>query len=174
MASVRATKIRLSSLAVLRPNSRSPGKCLPFIYTMARCTGYCVPTYERIGGPRELSIGVLSAKYGLIGAVAPIENYDQRMTIDRAASLRPQVTTTLSGLVKQDTQVHLVLGKDYLQSIDSGALDKRAHVHCVEGGIGIKLQQFSNLLSSFPSAPRRVPNHLGRKQAPTVLPAGLG
>jgi hypothetical protein len=104
--------------------------------------------------PKELSIGVLSAKHGLIGSLAPIENYDQRMTIDRATSLRPQVTTTLSGLVKQNTQVHLVLGKDYLHSIDSGALDKRASVHCVEGGIGIKLQQFSNLLSSFPSAPR--------------------
>ena len=60
--------------------------------------------------PKELSIGVLSAKHGLIGSLAPIENYDQRMTIDRAASLRPQVTTTLSGLVKQNTQVHLVLG----------------------------------------------------------------
>ncbi len=104
--------------------------------------------------PKQLSIGVLSAKYGLIGSVAPIETYDQRMTTDRAASLRSQVTTTLSGLVKQDTQVHLVLGKDYLQSIDSGALDKRANVHCVEGGIGVKLQQFSNLLSSFPPAPR--------------------
>lgn len=104
--------------------------------------------------PRDLSIGVLSAKYGLIGAVAPIEAYDQRMTSDRAASLRSQVTTTLSGLVGKNTNVHLVLGKDYLQSIDSGMLDKRAQVRCVEGGIGIKLQQFSNLLASFPATRR--------------------
>ena len=104
--------------------------------------------------PKELSIGVLSAKHGLIGSLAPIEHYDERMTMDRAASLRPQVTTTLSGLIKQKTEVHLVLGKDYLHSIEAGALDKRASVHCVEGGIGMKLQQFSNLLSSFPSGPR--------------------
>lgn len=104
--------------------------------------------------PKKLSIGVLSAKYGLIGSVAPIEAYDQSMTIDRAASLRPQVTTTLAGLVNQHQQVHLVLGKHYLQTIDASALDKRAEVRCVEGGIGIRLQQFSNLLSSFPATPR--------------------
>ena len=40
--------------------------------------------------PERLNISVLSAKYGLIGSVAPIRHYDQRMTADRAERARAQ------------------------------------------------------------------------------------
>lgn len=103
---------------------------------------------------KDLSIGVLSAKYGLIGAVAPIETYDQRMTSDRAAILRTQVNESFSLLAARHQRVHLVLGRDYMQAIDSGLLRERAEVRTVDGPIGEKLHQFSRLLASFPMARR--------------------
>src|SRR5712692_3635441 len=101
--------------------------------------------------PRDLSIGVLSAKYGLIGGVAPIETYDQRMTPDRAAHLRTKVTSSLSTLAQQHGRIHFVLGQDYLEAIDCLALRERTEVECVEGAIGVKLHRLSNLLTSFAS-----------------------
>lgn len=103
---------------------------------------------------KDLSIGVLSAKYGLIGAVAPIESYDQRMTSDRAAILRTQVNESFSLLAARHRRIHLVLGQDYLQAIDSSLLRERAEVRTVEGPIGEKLHHFSRLLASFPMARR--------------------
>ena len=103
---------------------------------------------------KELSIGVLSAKYGFIGAVAPIESYDQRMTPHRAASLRARVTKSLAGLAEKHRRIHLVLGQDYLAAVDSSALRQRAKVESVDGPIGVKLHQFSNLLTTFPTSRR--------------------
>jgi len=103
---------------------------------------------------KDLSIGVLSAKYGLIGAVAPIESYDQRMTSDRAAFLRTEVNESLSLLAEGHRRVHLVLGRDYLQAVDSSLLRERAEVRSADGPIGEKLHQFSRLLASFPTMPR--------------------
>ena len=41
---------------------------------------------ERVWPP-QLDVAVLSAKFGLIGALTEIEDYDQRMTSERAAQL---------------------------------------------------------------------------------------
>jgi Queuine tRNA-ribosyltransferase len=104
--------------------------------------------------PSDLSVGVLSAKYGFVGAVAPIKKYDQRMTPNRAAFLRQDVNESLSALVPQHKRVHLVLGRDYMQAIDSAALQSRAEVSFVEGQIGEKLHYFSKLLYGFSDKPR--------------------
>src|SRR5579885_631674 len=45
--------------------------------------------------PDDLSVAVLSAKYGLIGGLASIEDYDQRMNRDRAFQLSSEATQTL-------------------------------------------------------------------------------
>ena len=44
--------------------------------------------------PRDVSVGVLSAKHGLIGSLAPISYYDLRMSALRANELRGSVTRT--------------------------------------------------------------------------------
>jgi hypothetical protein len=103
---------------------------------------------------KDLSIGVLSAKYGLIGAVAPIETYNQRMTPDRAASMRVRVSASLAALAEQHRRIHFVLGRDYLEAIDCSAIRERANLEYVDGGIGVKLHRFSNLLASFASSRR--------------------
>jgi hypothetical protein len=41
--------------------------------------------------PSPLSIAILSAKHGMIGALASILPYDQRMTSERASQLAPAV-----------------------------------------------------------------------------------
>jgi len=103
---------------------------------------------------KDLSIGVLSAKYGLIGAVAPIKTYDQRMTPNRAAFLRARVTSSLKELAEKHQRIHFVLGRDYLEAIDCSAIRDRADLEYVDGGIGVKLHRFSNLLASFASTRR--------------------
>jgi uncharacterized protein DUF6884 len=103
---------------------------------------------------KNLSVGVLSAKYGLIGAVAPIESYDQRMTAQQAARLRTRVNECLSTLATSHERVHLVLGRDYMQAVDSDRLRAQADVRCVDGPIGMKLHELSTLLTSLPAVRR--------------------
>lgn len=113
--------------------------------------------------PREISIGVLSAKYGLIGGLTPISMYDQRMNAVRAAQHRVQATSTLAEWAKEHTKVSLILGKDYLPALNFEALEALGvNVDLVPGGIGAKRQILGNLLkeSAHPrliSAPKSSP-----------------
>ncbi len=97
--------------------------------------------------PERLNISVLSAKYGLIGSVAPIRHYDQRMTADRARELAPSVNAALLKLVQSNDKVHLILGKDYLKGINTDALSGHAQIEYADGPIGEKLHKFSALLN---------------------------
>lgn len=96
--------------------------------------------------PEHLNISVLSAKYGLIGSVAPIQHYDQRMTPQRAKELAPSVNAALLKLANSNQKIHLILGQDYLQGIDTVALSNHAKLKYAEGPIGEKLHAFSSLL----------------------------
>jgi hypothetical protein len=97
--------------------------------------------------PERLKISVLSAKYGLIGSVAPIRHYDQRMTADRARELAPSVNAALLKLVQSNDKVHLILGKDYLKGINTDAISRHAQIEYADGPIGAKLHKFSTLLN---------------------------
>ena len=60
--------------------------------------GWCVPQLRRWLAPRpELRerVIVLSARHGLLHANQTIDPYDQRMTVERAACLRPLCTSQL-------------------------------------------------------------------------------
>jgi hypothetical protein len=103
---------------------------------------------------KNLSVGVLSAKYGLIGAVAPIETYDQRMTPQQAAHLRTRVNESLLVLAASHERVHLVLGRDYMQAVDLDRLRARTDVQSADGPIGMKLHALSTLLASLPAVRR--------------------
>ncbi|WP_347245713.1 tRNA-guanine transglycosylase DpdA [Thermogutta sp.] len=88
--------------------------------------------------PERLSLAILSAKYGLIGALSPIANYNQRMSAQRADELSPQVAKMLTRWASQHGRIFLFLGKDYARAID-GVLNNRQGVSFPDGGIGRKL-----------------------------------
>lgn len=107
--------------------------------------------------PERLSVAVLSAKYGVIGGLAPIRSYDQRMTAQRAAEMAERVTRTLQGWSAAHRRTDLVLGHTYLGSVGRQFLDLREQVRVVEGSIGIKLNWLHGALRAFGKAPRRRP-----------------
>ena len=109
--------------------------------------------------PDDLSVGILSAEYGLLGGLAPIEQYDRRMTQDRAKALRSKCQETLSYWAKRHSRVHLSLGKDYLPAIlenNDHELEEKISVHT--GPIGVKLSKIRSFLSARSSSIRLKPN----------------
>jgi len=105
--------------------------------------------------PAPLSVAVLSARYGLIGGLAPIADYDQRMNADRARELAPECTDTLARWAEAHDHVSLVMGRDYLPALDlPGASPLSIPSSIIEGPIGVKLNQLSNFLHRLPSALR--------------------
>jgi hypothetical protein len=106
--------------------------------------------------PRSLSLAVLSAQHGLIGAMSPIAIYDQRMTRARADTLRAPVSAALRRLAEPHDNVELVLGQDYVRSLDDDVLANRRH-HFAAGGIGHKLHRLHNFLRELASTERVAP-----------------
>src|SRR5258708_10513961 len=105
--------------------------------------------------PVPLSVAVLSARYGLIGGLAPIEYYDQSMDQHRAAQLIDGSTETLIRWGQSHNQVSLVLGKNYLPALNLNEL----HYHgiqssVIEGQIGEKLHSLRSLLHDLGQEPR--------------------
>jgi hypothetical protein len=105
--------------------------------------------------PGKLSVGVLSAEFGLIGGLAPIPHYDRRMDARRALDLRSKVTETLIEWGESHRNATFILGKDYLPAVNLDALSLRFEV--AAGSIGFKLQRLSNLLADMRSAAIRPP-----------------
>jgi hypothetical protein len=65
-------------------------------------------------------IRIVSAEHGLMAVEQPIEEYDRRMTVERAQELRPAVLATLEALVQCQPvrEVMVVVGQTYLQALD--------------------------------------------------------
>ena len=82
-------------------------KLLPSIFRYDELTYRVLQAYLRTARwPQELSIGIMSAKYGLIGGLTPIENYDQRMDSGRAERLRKTAINTLIDWYKRHQVLH--------------------------------------------------------------------
>lgn len=116
--------------------------------------------------PSSLSIAVLSAKYGMIGGLSPINTYDQRMTPERAAELGTSVTSTLREWGGSHARIDLLLGQDYLHGISPDLLHgKPPMAKVVDGPIGMKLNRLRTMLReilpSRPRQPRQLPK-MGR------------
>jgi len=108
--------------------------------------------------PASLSVAVLSAKFGVIGGLTPIEDYDQRMTAARAETLNPHVTAEVQKLLPEHGRIDLVMGKDYLNSIDFSTFGRASkRIHHAEGGIGYKLGHLYTLLHELPAVKRTYP-----------------
>ncbi|MGO0123077.1 tRNA-guanine transglycosylase DpdA [Desulfothermobacter acidiphilus] len=108
------------------------------------------------GWPSGVKIAVLSAEFGLIGALTPIEFYDRRMTPERAEELKGNVRATMEKWLRSERFRRLVFvgGKDYadlLQSWDCPAGD----LVVSPGFIGQKLNFLSSFLRSYTNGTKR-------------------
>jgi hypothetical protein len=111
--------------------------------------------------PDNLSVAVLSAKYGIIGGLSHITTYDQRMTRHRASELAGTVTETLRHWGPTHRRVNLVLGQDYLRSIHPTLLSSaQPPMLVVKGRIGVKLNRLHDLLREIGKSPRCSPRQL--------------
>jgi hypothetical protein len=114
--------------------------------------------------PEALSLAVLSAKFGLIGGLAQIPYYNQRMTRARASELGPSVTASLQELGAEHRTVDLVLGQDYRETIDLRTAEMTgSSFRFAEGAIGMKLNRLHHLLRDLPHQRRR------RRKQPAIV-----
>ena len=117
--------------------------------------------------PDRLSLAIISAKHGLVGGLSHLKAYNKRMTPTRAAKLSPEVTSTLERLTAFHGEVELIMGKDYLQTIDFNSLSKHEKKFSFVGGsIGLKLNRLHGLLRGFQSQLRMQPCDLPRVGRP--------
>ena len=95
--------------------------------------------------PSELNLLILSAKYGLIEATTLVENYDQKMTRERALALQAPVSTSCDWHLSRDSysQVFINLGRTYMIALaQSKAIPLLGgRVHYANGGIGQKASE---------------------------------
>ncbi|SEM74863.1 hypothetical protein SAMN04489760_1422 [Syntrophus gentianae] len=106
--------------------------------------------------PSNLSVAILSAKYGLVGGFTEIENYNERMTKARAAELVPSCIDTLNTWANWHSSMYFSLGKDYLPAVIPAIENNfNAKVELFGGPIGMKLSQIKGLLEQTRSPVRR-------------------
>ncbi len=98
----------------------------------------------------NLDILILSAKYGLLDSDYPIENYNCKMTRERALALQSEVSVGLdSHLNREDyREIFVNLAKTYLIAIEQSDGIRRAgqRVLYPTGGIGCKMSQMKKWL----------------------------
>jgi cytoplasmic iron level regulating protein YaaA (DUF328/UPF0246 family) len=118
---------------------------------LAAIDRYDGPTYRtlrklRRAGymPKNLDILIISAKYGLLPCQQPADDYEQKMTPERADTLRPSVQRKLKSFIHTKPgaydQVFINLGKTYrriLEGFHWGLLPTLE----ASGGIGLKTSQ---------------------------------
>lgn len=151
-----------------------------------------LPALERYDGPsfrvlrRYLAthpaappdIYILSAKFGLIPADQPIPYYDQRLTPQRAAELRPTVREALGRILarREYEQIYLAVGRDYAQALDdfAGLVPEAALVMVAQGSQGKRLARLHDWLYGqaepvAPIAPKADTRRTGRHQSSVRL-----
>jgi hypothetical protein len=144
--------VRILILACTLTKRHDPGK-------LAAIERYDGPTFRvlrnaRTAGKLEhITVCVLSARYGLLKADEPIEDYDQRLDHDRATVLAPQVATWLDELafqavlaerVGRRVDVYLALPGLYRTLIPQSWIERMepwAAIQWGHGGIGERLAQ---------------------------------
>ena len=104
--------------------------------------------------PKDVSIGVLSARYGLFGILKGIENYDERMDAATAKAKASECSRTLKKWAPDHQKVYLSLGRDYLPAVQPAldGLDNKKEVF--QGPIGLKMSQIKSFLNNTSPNPR--------------------
>lgn len=104
--------------------------------------------------PKDVSIGVLSARHGLFGILKGIENYDERMDAATAQAKASECSRTLEKWAPDHQKVYLSLGRDYLPAVQPALdrLDNKKEVF--QGSIGLKMSQIKSFLNNTSPNPR--------------------
>ena len=103
-------------------------------------------TLRKIGregrDPENLTILIISAKYGLIHCFAEIEPYDEKMTPQRASELRAGIQAKLKPYLQAHkfNQVFINLGKTYRQTLEGFHWGPVSTMEA-SGAIGLKTSQ---------------------------------
>ena len=111
--------------------------------------------------PEDISIAVLSAKYGLIGILKRIANYDKTMDATEAMAMASASWTELSKWAPFHNSIYLCLGKNYLPAVESAITSLGMKHQVFEGGIGKKLNELKTFLSNSTPPIRLTPNLKG-------------
>lgn len=104
--------------------------------------------------PQEISIAVLSAKYGLFGILKGIENYDLEMNSSIAQQKESECFRTLKAW-NNHVSAHVSLGKQYLPAVRPALEKLQIKTEIFHGPIGKKRSQINSLLENT-SRKRRV------------------
>lgn len=104
--------------------------------------------------PDKLDVAVLSAEYGIIGALTEIADYDRRMTPQRALELAPSINQQTAQWTSNYDRIHLCLGKNYLAALPTNHLEKSCKIKFFQGPIGLKRQQLGRFLRSIETEKR--------------------
>lgn len=128
--------------------------------TKRKCEGL-LPAIDRYDGPAyrvlkrflrdhqwplDVSIGILSARHGLFGALKGIEDYDTKMNRSLAEKQAPACRATLKKWADDHDTIHLSLGKEYLPAVQPVLKNLNHKANIFEGPIGIKSQQIKHFL----------------------------
>lgn len=120
---------------------------------------------------------VLSAGFGLIPLDAPIPNYDQRMTAERAEALRSDVLRSLNSLAGRFDDIgrlFVFLGRDYLPAIAGieAHFSPTTVATYATGTFGARLGQLKDWLyddgNARPARPSARPDQTARPRPPTI------
>ena len=100
--------------------------------------------------PENLDVLILSAKYGLMEAGMPAENYDEKMTVARADELRDSVQDALKGFIEKKEggyhQVFINLGRAYMRTLEGFHWGLVSTMEA-SGAIGLKNSQMKAWLA---------------------------
>lgn len=105
--------------------------------------------------PHQLDVAILSARFGLIGALTEIESYDQRMTAERATELAPQVESRLGDWTRKYSRIRICLGKDYLPALPMTEFAQWGRANVFHGPIGEKRRQMREFVVALNAPLRR-------------------
>lgn len=88
----------------------------------------------------DLTLVILSAKFGLLSPKTPIPYYEQRMDKTRQRLLQPSIHRKLTRVLRRKTfdRVFINLGRDYAPTIAN--IEELRHAVWASGGIGQRAQ----------------------------------
>lgn len=102
----------------------------------------------------DLSISILSAKYGLLDTDTLVDTYDKRMDDERAAELREEVTKQLTSKINNEGHDFVVInmGQEYQEVIQGFSSNVDAEVTYLSGRLGERGRSLKNLIRNSDDA----------------------
>lgn len=166
-----STELRSEETAAVGGELTPVSRCLILGCTKAkREDAGRLPAIERYDGPtfrvlrkflseapcdlRDVDVLVLSARHGMIPGNRAIDDYDQKMTVARARTIRPQTLEVLERVLRNGYQeVFVSLSRMYLQAIEGfeALLPDGTDVFISQSAMGKRLRELKRWLYQLPA-----------------------